>query len=343
MDDARAVMTGIGSCLPPDVVSNDDLSRSLDTSHEWIHSRTGISRRHVVKPGVSTGDLATAAGAAALESAGRRACDLVLLATTTPDQPCPATAPQVAARLGCAGVPAFDLSAVCSGFVYGLETASALIRSGLYGSVLLIGAETYSTIVDPADRNTAVLFGDGAGAVVLERGGAGTPGAVLHTRLGSDGTEAGLITVPGGGSRAPRPDPHGPPSYFRMEGKEVYTRAVSTMTRSAREVAEEAGWRPEDVDAFVGHQANARILRAVARRLGLPAERVVCHMGEVGNTAAASIPLALGWAASRGTLTAGDRVLLTAFGGGLTWGSAAMTWPGALRPVTAVEPAPQAV
>ncbi|MFI2415512.1 beta-ketoacyl-ACP synthase III [Streptomyces sp. NPDC018947] len=343
MDDARAVMTGIGSCLPPDVVSNDDLSRSLDTSHEWIHSRTGISRRHVVKPGVSTGDLATAAGAAALESAGRRACDLVLLATTTPDQPCPATAPQVAARLGCAGVPAFDLSAVCSGFVYGLETASALIRSGLYGSVLLIGAETYSTIVDPTDRNTAVLFGDGAGAVVLERGEAGTPGAVLHTRLGSDGTEAGLIAVPGGGSRAPRPDPHGPPSYFRMEGKEVYARAVSTMTRSAREVAEEAGWRPQDVDAFVGHQANARILRAVARRLGLPAERVVCHMGEVGNTAAASIPLALGWAASRGTLTAGDRVLLTAFGGGLTWGSAAMTWPGALRPVTAVEPAPQAV
>jgi 3-oxoacyl-[acyl-carrier-protein] synthase-3 len=340
MDDARAVVTGIGSCLPPDVVSNDDLSQVLDTSHEWIRSRTGISRRHVVKPGVSTGDLATAAAAAALESAGRTACDLVLLATTTPDQPCPATAPQVAARLGLAGVPAFDLAAVCSGFVYGLETASAFIRSGLYGTVLLIGAETYSTIVDPTDRNTAVLFGDGAAAVVLERGRSGTPGAVLHTRLGSDGARADLITVPGGGSRAPRPGPDGPSAFFRMEGKEVYARAVATMTRSARETAEAVGWRPADVDAFVGHQANARILRAVARRLGLPAERVVCHLGEVGNTAAASIPLALSWASSRGDLTPGDRLLLTAFGGGLTWGSAAMTWP-EVHAVTAPEPAPQ--
>jgi 3-oxoacyl-[acyl-carrier-protein] synthase-3 len=342
MDDVRAVVTGIGSCLPPDVVSNDDLSRVLDTSHEWIHSRTGITRRHVVKPGVSTGDLATAAGAAALESAGRRTCDLVLLATTTPDHPCPATAPQVAARLGCAGAPAFDLAAVCSGFVYGVETASALIRSGLYETVLLIGAETYSTIVDPTDRNTAVLFGDGAAAVVLERGSSTTPGAVLHTRLGSDGTRPDLITVPGGGSRAPRPGPDGPSTYFRMEGKEVYTRAVATMTGSAREVAEAAGWRPDEVDAFVGHQANARILRAVAKRLGLPRERVVCHMGEVGNTAAASIPLALSWAASRGDLTVGDRVLLTAFGGGLTWGSAAMTWPD-VRPVPALEPASPAL
>ncbi|MFJ4192165.1 beta-ketoacyl-ACP synthase III [Kitasatospora sp. NPDC089509] len=323
----RAVVTGIGSCLPPDVVTNDDLSRVLDTSHDWVFSRTGIARRHVVGPGTSTGDLGTAAGAAALESAGRRGCDLVLLVTTTPDQPCPATAPQIAARLGMTGVPAFDLSAVCSGFVYGLDVASAMIGSGRYDSVLLIGAETYSTIIDPTDRNTAVLFGDGAAAVVLERGTAGDPGEVLHAELGSDGGGSELITVPGGGSRAPHPVVDEASRYFQMVGKEVYTRAVETMTRSARGVAEAVGWPLEQIDAFVGHQANARILRAVGRRLGVPTERIVCHLAEVGNTAAASIPLALAWAAGQDRLAAGDRVLLTAFGGGLTWGSVALRWP----------------
>ncbi|MGK4580260.1 beta-ketoacyl-ACP synthase III [Kitasatospora sp. HPMI-4] len=338
MLDVRAVVTGIGSCLPPDVVSNDDLSLVLDTTHDWIFSRTGIARRHVVRPGTSTGDLGTAAGAAALESAGRRGCDLVLLATTTPDQRCPATAPQIAARLGLAGVPAFDLAAVCSGFVYGLTVAASMIGAGTYDSVLLIGAETYSTIVDPADRGTAVLFGDGAAAVVLERGLPGTPGEVLHVELGSDGDHAGLISVPGGGSRAPHLDDDAS-RHFRMDGREVYVRAVAAMTRSARSVAEAVGWRPEEIDAFVGHQANARILRAVARRLGVAEERVVSQLAEVGNTAGASIPLALAWAASQGRLAKGDRVLLTAFGGGLTWGSAAMVWPG-VHPVRAEGPSP---
>ncbi|WBP86177.1 beta-ketoacyl-ACP synthase III [Kitasatospora cathayae] len=334
MPDIRAVVTGIGSCLPPDVVSNDDLSQVLDTSHDWILSRTGIAQRHVVRPGTSTGDLGTAAGAAALESAGRRRCDLVLLVTTTPDQPCPATAPQIAARLGMVGVPAFDLSAVCSGFVYGLTVASAMISSGGYDSVLLVGAETYSTIIDPTDRNTAVLFGDGAAAVVLERGTPGAPGEVLHAELGSDGSRSELITVPGGGSRAPHPAADEASRYFQMAGKEVFSRAVETMRRSARDVAEAVGWSMDQIDAFVGHQANARILRAVGKRLGIPADRIVCHLAEVGNTAAASIPLALAWAAAQGRISAGDRVLLTAFGGGLTWGSVALRWP-AVRPVRA--------
>ncbi|MGW0842554.1 beta-ketoacyl-ACP synthase III [Streptomyces sp. NPDC002787] len=356
MSDSRipAVLTGLGTCLPGRTVTNDDLAQRLDTSHEWIHSRTGIARRHVVDAGTGTADLAAAAGAAALKSAGRSSCDLVLLATTTPDRACPATAPQAASAMGLTGAAAFDLSAVCSGFVYGLSVAAAMIGAGTCDSALVIGAERYSAIIDPQDRGTAVIFGDGAGAVLLERGGRpdsrgavphedegrpdgrgavlhdrdGEPdgqgtvlrGAVLHTELGSDGTGGELITVPPG------------ERYLRMEGREVYTRAVPTMVESARRVAEAVGWQPEDIDAFVGHQANLRILESVAKRLGLPPERVIANIEDVGNTAAASIPLALAWAADRGRLTPGDRVLLTAFGGGLTWGSAALLWP-AVRPV----------
>ncbi|MFC9030735.1 beta-ketoacyl-ACP synthase III [Streptomyces arboris] len=316
-----AVLTGLGTCLPARTVTNDDLAQRLDTSHEWIHSRTGIARRRVVDAGTGTAELAAAAGAAALESAGRSSCDLVLVATTTPDRACPATAPQVASAMGLTGVAAFDLSAVCSGFVYGLSVAAAMIGAGTCESVLVIGAERYSAIVDPQDRSTAVIFGDGAGAVLLERSRRPDGrGVVLHTELGSDGTGNELITV--------RPGER----YLRMEGREVYTRAVPTMVESARRVAEAVGWQPEDIDAFVGHQANLRILESVAKRLGLAPERVIANIEDVGNTAAASIPLALAWAADRGRLAPGDRVVLTAFGGGLTWGSAALIWPD-VRPV----------
>ncbi|WP_328580894.1 beta-ketoacyl-ACP synthase III [Streptomyces sp. NBC_00370] len=313
--DTAAVVTGLGTCLPETVVTNDDLAQHLDTDHAWIQSRTGIERRRRAAAGTGTGDLAVAAGAAALKSAGRDTCDLVLLATTTPDRRCPATAPSVASRLGVEAA-AFDLSAVCSGFVYGLTVAAAMITAGTCQRALVIGADVYSTIVDPTDRATAVVFGDGAGAVVLERGRADQPGAVLHAELGSDGTGSDLITIP----------PDGP--HLTMRGREVYTHAVTTMARSARSVAERAGWHPADVDAFVGHQANLRILTSVAKRLGLPQERVVANIADVGNTAAASIPLALADAAVAGRITAGDRLLLTAFGGGLTWGSAAVVWPG---------------
>ncbi|MEU6457959.1 beta-ketoacyl-ACP synthase III [Streptomyces sp. NPDC048232] len=315
-DRVGAVVTGLGTCLPETVVTNDELSRHLDTDHAWIHSRTGIERRRRVSAGTTTGDLAVTAGAAALKSAGRDDCDLVLLATTTPDRRCPATAPRVASRLGLRAA-AFDLSAVCSGFVYGLSVADAMITAGTCERALVIGADVYSSIVDPGDRGTAVVFGDGAGAVLLERGRTGDPGAVLHTELGSDGTGDDLITIPPDGD------------HITMRGSDVYARAVTTMTESARSVAAHAGWDLADVDAFVGHQANLRILTSVAKRLGLPRERVVSNIADVANTAAASIPLALADAAAEGRVGSGDRLLLTAFGGGLTWGSAAVVWSGA--------------
>ncbi|MFG2542709.1 beta-ketoacyl-ACP synthase III [Streptomyces sp. NPDC048594] len=315
-DRVGAVVTGLGTCLPETVVTNDELSRHLDTDHAWIHSRTGIERRRRVSAGTTTGDLAVTAGAAALKSAGRDDCDLVLLATTTPDRRCPATAPRVASRLGLRAA-AFDLSAVCSGFVYGLSVADAMITAGTCERALVIGADVYSSIVDPGDRGTAVVFGDGAGAVLLERGRTGDPGAVLHTELGSDGTGDDLITIPPDGD------------HITMRGSDVYARAVTTMTESARSVASHAGWDLADVDAFVGHQANLRILTSVAKRLGLPRERVVSNIADVANTAAASIPLALADAAAEGRVGSGDRLLLTAFGGGLTWGSAAVVWSGA--------------
>lgn len=321
-DRVGAVVTGIGTCLPETVVTNDEVSRHLDTDHAWILRRTGIERRRRVSASTGTGDLAVAAGAAALKSAGRDGCDLVLLATTTPDRRCPATAPWVASQLGLAAA-AFDLSAVCSGFVYGLAVGTSMIASGACDRALVIGSDVYSSIVDPNDRTTAVVFGDGAGAVLLERGRTSDPGAVLHTELGSDGTGDELITIP----------PQG--EYLTMQGHDVYTRAVTTMTESARSVAGKVGWDMADVDAFVGHQANIRILKSVAKRLGLPPERVITNIADVGNTAAASIPLALADAAAQGRIGEGDRLILTAFGGGLTWGSAAVVWSGA-EPVNEV-------
>ncbi|MFF7020264.1 beta-ketoacyl-ACP synthase III [Streptomyces klenkii] len=330
-NDSTATVVGIGSCLPDRVLDNDDVIArgSLDTSGTWIRSRTGIGRRRYVPPGVSTGDLAVAAGAAAMRSAGT-APDLVLLATTTPDHHCPATAPAVAHRLGLDGVPAFDLSAVCSGFVYGLVTATALVRAGACNTPLVIGAETYSAIIDPHDRETAPLFGDGAGAVVLRAGPPGAPGAVRAADLGSDGSGDQLIVIPDGGSRHPPLSCTGPADpYFRMRGRAVYAHAVRRMTDSARRVLQEAGWPASSVRAFIGHQANQRILDSVADRLGIDARHRYGNIGELGNTAAASIPLVLADDRVHASLEPGRRTLLTAFGGGLTWASAALTWPAA--------------
>jgi 3-oxoacyl-[acyl-carrier-protein] synthase III len=318
--DRSAVLVGLGTCLPARVVTNDDLAADLDTTHDWIYKRTGIARRRVAGRETLTSDLAAIAGRGALESAGRAACDLVLLATTTPDRACPATAPRVASDLGLAGVGAFDVSAVCSGFIYGLSVASSMITAGACDSALVIGAERYSAIIDPRDRSTALLFGDGAGAVLLERGSDSAHGAILHNDLGSDGTGQHLITIPPDGQ------------YLTMQGRDVYTRAVPAMTDSALRAAKAAGWEPGQIDAFVGHQANLRILSAVAKRLGLPPDRVITNIEDVGNTAAASIPLALAWGAGQHQIEQGDRVVLTAFGGGLTWGSTALRWPG-VQPV----------
>ncbi|WP_034591716.1 beta-ketoacyl-ACP synthase III [Hamadaea tsunoensis] len=333
-----AVITGLGACLPPLVVGNEDLARSgLDTSDEWIVARTGIERRRRVTPGTATSDLGVAAARAALASAAVSEVDLVLLATTTPDRLCPASAPRVATRLGLAGVPAFDLAAVCSGFVYGLVVARALIRAEAYARVLLIGADTYSSIVDPLDRNTAVIFGDGAGAVVLERGPMDAAGAILDADLGSDGGGHDLITLVEGGSRYPArlggtARQH---RYLHMKGTDVFRYAVRQMTASTQAVLARAGWRADSVEAFVGHQANQRILNAVADRVGIAPQSRIGNLREVGNTAAASIPLAMAEAPG---VRPGGRTVLTAFGGGVTWGSVGLTWPAAM-PVHS-EPAP---
>ncbi|GIF47577.1 3-oxoacyl-[acyl-carrier-protein] synthase III [Asanoa ferruginea] len=329
-----AALAGLGGFLPPRQVTNGELAATLDTSEEWITSRTGIRTRHWAGPGVATSDLAVEAGHRALKSANLPlapgAVDAVILATTTPDHPCPATAPQVAARLGLGTVAAYDIAAVCSGFVYALATASAQIVAGQARRVLVIGAETYSTILDPADRTTSVIFGDGAGAVVLHAvPEADRPGVLLGVDLGSDGSRADLILVPAGGSRQRstlgEPDPRD--RYFTMQGTKVFAEAVTRMGESASLVLARIGWPRDSIDHLVGHQANIRILRALAGWLGLPEERAVVNVDRVGNTSAASIPLALCDAAANGTLTPGSRVLLTAFGGGLTWGAAALIWP----------------
>ncbi|MFD4600533.1 beta-ketoacyl-ACP synthase III [Streptomyces sp. NPDC058464] len=331
-----AVLCGLAGLVPSRVVTNEHLARRLDTSDAWIRTRTGIRQRHVIDPGQATSDLAVEAGRRALASASAAVdgVDAVVVATTTPDHICPATAPAVAARLGLAGAAAFDVGAVCTGFVYGLASAAGLIAARVAERVLLIGADTYSTIVDPLDRANAIIFGDGAGAVVLRAGHPDEPGAVGHFDLGSDGGQEDLIRVAAGGSRQ-RSSPGQPgrgERHFAMRGKEVYRHAVTRMAESARATLSRAGWKTDDVDHFVPHQANLRILHSVADDLGLPRERCVTHVESVGNTGAASIPLALADAADSQVLKPGDRLLLTAFGGGLTWGSCLLTWPMLPRP-----------
>ncbi|MFJ7085943.1 beta-ketoacyl-ACP synthase III [Streptomyces griseus] len=324
-----AVVAGVGAWLPPDVVTNDDLSARMDTSDDWIRRRTGIRRRHIASEGTAASDLAVEAGRRALESARLRGVDMVVLTTTTPDRPCPATAPAVAARLGMADVPAFDVAAVCTGFLYALATSAGLIAAGTADNVLVIATEVYSSIIDPADRATAVVFGDGAGAVVLRSGEPDEWGALGAFTLGSDGRHEDLIRVPAGGSRQrksalpPRPGDE----YFTMRGKEVFRHAVQRMTSSSRQAARAAGWEPESVDRFAAHQANARILTAVSERLGLADEQLLTNIEEVGNIGAASLPVLLDRSAEGGELKPGHRLLLTAFGGGLTWGATTLVWP----------------
>ncbi|MEU6084037.1 beta-ketoacyl-ACP synthase III [Streptomyces sp. NPDC047108] len=324
-----AVLAGVGAWLPETVVTNDELARHLDTSDEWILTRTGIRRRRVIAPGESTGSLAVEAGRRALKSAGTDEAGVVVVATSTPDRPCPATAPEVASRLGLTGVPAFDIAAVCTGFVYALGTAAGLITSGMTDSVLVIGADTFSTILDPEDRTTRAVFGDGAGAVLLRAGEPGEPGALGGLHLGSDGTRSELIEVPAGGSRqrASGISAAEAGAYFTMRGKAVFSEAVRRMTDAVEATAHGLGRTPGDVDRFVLHQANARILAAVADRMGLPAERFVSNIADVGNTVAASIPLALADGVADGVLRPGHHTVLAGFGGGLTWGAIGLVWP----------------
>ncbi|MFI6466609.1 beta-ketoacyl-ACP synthase III [Streptomyces sp. NPDC050538] len=324
-----AVLEGIAGFVPPDAVPNHALPAAWDVDDAWVRRRTGIGERRRAAPGVTTGDLALEAAGRALAVAGGPLVDAVVVATSTPDRPMPAMAPRLATRLGLGEIAAWDVSAACSGFVYGLAAAVGALTSGCADRVLLVGAEVYSTLLDPQDRSAGIVFGDGAAAVVLRRGERDEPGAVLALDLGSDGSGDELIQVPGGGAQErSRPGDYGPDDrYFRMRGHEVFQQAVTRMTQSAHTVLKRADWAAEDVDRFCAHQANARILSAVGDRIPVPAERQVTNIARVGNTGAASIPLALSDAAARGELRAGERVLLTAFGAGLTWGSAALVWP----------------
>ncbi|MFB9689482.1 beta-ketoacyl-ACP synthase III [Amycolatopsis plumensis] len=311
-----AVLAGLGTCLPRQEVDNAALLARLDTSDSWIRERTGIAARRIAGADVSVGDLGHAAGENALKAAGLATVDAVVVATSTPDRPLPAVAPRIATTLGLGAVPAFDVSAACSGFLYALAVSAGLVATGVAGDVLLVATEKYSDIVDPADRATAVLFGDGAGAAVLRSGRRGDPGALLGVDWGSDGTGRELISVP------ERYD-----GFLAMAGKRVYLKAVEHMAGSTLRVLDRCGWAIGDVDALVPHQANKRIIQAVAQRLSLPERKAVCALERTGNTAAASIPLALAHGQEAGTLGAGDRVVLTAFGAGLAWASAGLVWP----------------
>lgn len=314
---------GLGTDLPATVVTNDELSQVLDTTDEWIRTRTGIAQRHVAAAEDATSDLAARAGRRALADAGIDADDLglVLVATTTPDHPIPGTAPLVAARLGTEAA-AVDVNAACSGFVYGLQLAAgSVLATG--APVLLVGAEALTRVVDPTDRTVRVLFGDGAGAVVL---GAAEDGSLGPFDLGSDGRDPSILWREATGTRLPSAPDDGQRQFLTMRGREVYRNAVQRMAASSRAVLDAAGLDLDDVDLFIGHQANRRILDAVVDRLGVLPERCHVTVDRHANTSAASIPLALADARDAGRLRAGDHVLLTAFGAGLTWGSTLLTW-----------------
>jgi 3-oxoacyl-[acyl-carrier-protein] synthase-3 len=321
----RSVMQGVGSCLPERVLTNHDLAKLVDTSDEWIVERSGIHARHIAADGEKTSDLAVGAALAALKHAGMEAnsIDLIVLATSTPDQTFPATATTVQARLGITHGAAFDVQAVCSGFIYALTTADALIRCGHAKRALVIGAETFSRILDWTDRSTCVLFGDGAGAVVLEaQQGDGTIAdrGILTSRLHSDGRYNDKLYVDGGPSSTKTV------GYLRMEGKEVFRHAVTNIAAVMDEVMQEMKLTPQDIQWIVPHQANRRILEGTARKLNIPADRIVITLDRHGNTSAASIPLALDTAVKDGRIQRGDLVLMEAMGGGFTWGAALARW-----------------
>jgi 3-oxoacyl-[acyl-carrier-protein] synthase III len=321
----RAIIEGVGSYLPERVLTNRELAETVDTSDEWIVERTGIRERRIAAPGELTSDMAVAAALAALENARTSVdeIDLVLVATSTPDQTFPATATAVQAKLGITRGVAFDLQAVCSGFVFALTTADAFIRSGQATNVLVIGAETFSRILDWTDRTTCVLFGDGAGAVVVKAWhGSGNLGdrGILAGRLRSDGRYADKLYVDGGVSST------GTVGHLRMEGREVFKHAIVNMTAIMDETLAAAGARPDDVDWFVPHQANIRILEGTARKFGIEPGRVVVTVDRHGNTSAASVPLALDVAVRDGRIKRGDLVLMEAMGGGFTWGAVLVRW-----------------
>jgi 3-oxoacyl-[acyl-carrier-protein] synthase III len=316
----RSVIAGTGSALPANRVSNAELAERVETSDEWIVARTGIKFRHLASPDETTGTLGAAAAQRALDAAGLKAgdIDLIILATATPDQTFPATATKIQALLGNRDCIAFDVAAVCSGFLYALSVADSMIVTGAANRALVIGSETFSRILDWEDRTTCVLFGDGAGAVVLEarEGDAG----ILATRLHADGEHNGLLYVDGG------PSTTGTVGKLRMKGSEVFRHAVTNLASVLTEVLEKAGLGTEAIDWVVPHQANARILDATARKLGLSPEKIIVTVDQHANTSAASVPLALDVAVRDGRIQRGDLLVLEAMGGGFTWGASVIRY-----------------
>jgi 3-oxoacyl-[acyl-carrier-protein] synthase-3 len=321
--DKRSIVRSVGAYLPARILTNDELAKTVDTSDEWIVQRTGISQRHLAAEGENTSDLATAAGRRALENAGLTPddIDLIVVATTTPDMTFPATAAVVQQKLGMHHGAAFDIQAVCSGFVYAVGTADSYLKNGLARRVLVIGAETASRILDWNDRTTCVLFGDGAGAAVLELGkDTGQERGILATSLRSDGHHWNKLYTDGG------PSSTRTMGHIRMEGREVFKHAVGMITDVVTNVLESTGYKIDDLDWFVPHQANKRIIDASGVKLGIPPEKVVITVDRHANTSAASVPLALNTAVADGRIKRGDLVMIEAMGGGFTWGASLIRW-----------------
>ncbi|MCC7491554.1 MAG: ketoacyl-ACP synthase III [Fimbriimonadaceae bacterium] len=314
-------IAGSGFAVPPRRLTNDELAHRVDTSDEWIRSRTGIAARHVLSDGLETSDLAAQAATAALDQAGLAAAavDAVIVATVSADMPFPNAANLVQAKLGIPPVPCFDLGTACAGYIYGLSMAALLIQAERAETVLLVGADALSKLLDWDDRSTCVLFGDGAGATVLRPCEAGY--GLLGWNLGADGTGGEYLKV------APRADAPGGPRYLQMAGREVFKFAVRIQPRTCQAALDEAGITAEQVDWLIPHQANIRIIDAAARGLGIPMDKVYVNVDRYGNTSAASIPLALAEAAGQGLFKRGDNLLLVGFGAGLSWGAAVVRWP----------------
>ena len=319
---------GTGSYVPERVLTNADLEKSVDTSDEWITTRTGIKERRIAGADEHTSDLAAKAAQNALENAGITAeeIDLILVATITPDMFFPSTACFVQAKIGATRAACFDVSAACSGFLYAMEIAQQFITSHTYNTILVIGAEKLSSIVDWKDRNTCVLFGDGAGAAILQHRGGGH--GVIATHMGSNGELADILYIPGGGSRFPISPANADQrlNTIKMNGKETYKQAVTAMLTAAHTVLEHSGLKPEDLACIIPHQANLRIIEAIADRMKVPLERFMVNLDRFGNTSAAAVAIALDEASRTGRMQVGEYVLLVAFGGGLTWASSVIQW-----------------
>jgi 3-oxoacyl-[acyl-carrier-protein] synthase III len=324
------VISGTGAYTPAHILTNADMTRMVETSEEWIVTRTGIKERRIASPGETTSDMAAAAARAAIADAGLQPedIDLLIVATITPDMLFPSTACVLQTKLNLRPIPAFDVEAACSGFIYVLEIGAAMLQSGRYKNALIIGAEKLSSIVDWQDRSTCVLFGDGAGAVVLSRAEQPNVG-FLGSVLGSDGKGGDILYMPGGGALRPATEEsvRDRQHFLKMNGKEVFKIAVRVMEKAALEILEQHQIDPAEVALVIPHQANFRIIEMLADRLELPLDRFALNIDRMGNTSAASIPIALDEARRAGRIRSGDYVLMVAFGAGLTWGAGLLRWP----------------